>query len=87
MEMDKMSEEMDMDSSEESPTEDKKEGPEEYEIECAVNHVIKAEEIKADAKLWPYVKKELDKKGVAIKAAIKSLKDLDKVAYEKSKEA
>lgn len=69
--------------------EDKKDskGPDEYEIKCAVEHVLKAEEIKADAKLWPLVQKELTKKGVAIKKAIRSLDDLKRVASEKSKEA
>lgn len=56
-----------------------------YELKCAVEHVMKAEEIKADKKMWPLVKKELEAKGVAIKKAIRSFKDLKEVAYEKTK--
>ena len=56
-----------------------------YELKCAVEHVLKAEEIKADKKMWPLVKKELEAKGVAIKTAIRSFKDLKEVAYEKTK--
>lgn len=75
------------DMSEESKDESGKKKPDEYDIKCAVEHVLKAEEIKADKKLWPLVQKELEQKGIAIKKAIRTFKDLKDVAYEKSKEA
>jgi len=57
----------------------------EHEITCAVDTVVKAEEIKANKDLWPKVQDELKKKGVAINKAIKTFKDLKDVAYEKTK--
>ncbi len=58
---------------------------EKHEISCAVDTILKAEEIKADAKMWPIVRDELKKKGVAVNKAIKTFKDLKDVAYEKTK--
>lgn len=57
-------------------TEKKSNKPDDYEIKDAVNTLVRAEEIKNDERLWPYVEKELGKK---VKA-IKSLDDLRKVA-------
>lgn len=71
---------------EEKEMEGKEKEPSEYEIQCAVDHVLKAEEVKNDSKMWPLVKAKLEEKGVAIKTAIKSLDDLRKVAEKKSKE-
>lgn len=71
---------------EEKEMEGKEKEPSDYEIQCAVDYVLKAEEVKNDSKLWPIVKAKLEEKGVAIKTAIKSLDDLRKVAEKKSKE-
>lgn len=66
------------------PKEDSKKEHEEYEIDCAARDVLKAEEIKADASLWPKVQAKLKSQGEAIKK-ITSFKQLREVAQEKSK--
>lgn len=78
-------EDMEMDDMSEESGEAKGKKYDKHEIQCAVDHVLKAEEIKADKKLWPVVQKELESKGVAIKKAIRTFKDLKDVAYEKTK--
>ncbi len=83
MDMEDMSESEDaMDEANDKPGED---APDEHELSCAVDTVIKAEEIKADAKMWPHVKEALKAKGVAVNKAVRTLKDLKEVAYEKTK--
>lgn len=51
----------------------------EHAIKCAAETLVKAEEIKKDAKLLALVKGELEKSA----GAIKSIKELRKVASEK----
>lgn len=69
----------------ESESEDKEKGYGEYDLKCAVDTIIKAEEIKADKKLMDAIKPMLDKKVSAIKN-ISSLAELKKVAKEKINE-
>lgn len=42
---------------------------EKWEIESAADAIIRAEEIKADKKMWPKVQKELKRKAAAAKRA------------------
>ncbi len=56
--------------------------PEKYEIENAVNTLLRAEEIKNDKRLMPHVHKHIQKK----KAAISSLAELKEVAHDRRKE-
>jgi len=42
---------------------------EKWEIESAAESVIRAEEIKADKKMWPKVQKELKRKAAAARRA------------------
>lgn len=58
---------------------------EKYEIDNAVDCLIRAEEIKMNKKLYPLVKEELDKKEMII-GKISSLKDLKRVAKKKAAE-
>ena len=58
---------------------------EEHEIECAARDVLKAEEIKADPKMWPKVQAKLKEQGEAIKK-ITSMKQLKQVVYEKTRD-
>jgi hypothetical protein len=59
---------------------------EKWEVDCAVDAIIRAEEIKKNPKLFPLVKEKLLEKQKNIKTTIRSLSDLKKVAEEKSKE-
>ena len=70
------------------PMESKKKGskPEAYEIECWADHIIKAEEIKADPEKMKYVKPVLEKRMMGMKKAISSIADLKAVAQEKGTE-
>lgn len=82
MDMEDMSESEDaMDEANDKPGED---APDEHELSCAVDTVIKAEEIKADAKMWPHVKEALKAKGVAVNKAVQRLKTLKKSRMNKS---
>lgn len=56
--------------------------PDKWEIQSAVDCLLRAEEIKKDTRIMKYVNEEIDKK----KSAINSLSQLKKVAYEKGKE-
>jgi hypothetical protein len=58
---------------------------EKYEIESAVDCLIRAEEIKMNKDLFPLVEECLSKKQDAIKK-ISSISDLKKIANEKSME-
>lgn len=49
-----------------------------WEIDCCVDTLIKAEEIKSDAEKMSYVKPLLEKKKSGLDKAIKSVKDIRK---------
>lgn len=61
--------------------------PMEHEICEAAETVLEAEGIKKDEKLWPLVQKKLLEKQDSIKKLVKpkSIADLKKISYEKSK--
>lgn len=66
---------------------DKKIGPyEDYEIECAVNTLLEAEEIKADAEKMKYVGPALQEKRDQVDKTITSLSDLKVKAKSRIKE-
>jgi hypothetical protein len=71
----------------EGPEKEKKYGKfDEWEIKCAVDDLIKAEEIKNDKEKMKYVYPLLQEKLGKTKAAIDSLEKLKSVAKEKQKE-
>lgn len=68
--------------------EEKKDGEmKDWEIEHAACTLMKAEEIKNDAKLMEKVAPLLEKKKASVENAITSIADLRKLANKKSKEA
>lgn len=67
--------------------EEKKDGEmKEWEIEHAACTLMKAEEIKKDAKLMAKVGPLLEKKKSSVESAITSIADLRKLANKKAKE-
>lgn len=68
--------------------EDEKDGEmKDWEIEHAACTLMKAEEIKNDAKLMAKVAPLLEKKKASVENAITSIADLRKLANKKAKEA
>ena len=62
-------------------------GPyEEWEIKCAVNTLLEAEEIKADAEKMKYVAPFLKKKIANMKKAVTSIQDLKDIRSAKMSE-
>lgn len=58
-----------------------------YEIECAVDTLLRAEEIKADAEKMAYIKPLLEKKVSSMKKTISSISELKAVRQKKAEEA
>lgn len=58
----------------------------EYDVKCAVDTLIKAEEIKADSELMSYVKPLLEAKLKGAQSAISSIKDIKEARQKLDKE-
>ncbi len=67
-------------------SDEKKEGPDKWEISSAADTLIRAEEIKANKELFGLAMEEITKKKKAINAVPTSISDLKKISKMKDAE-